>query len=110
MTREDFSSLLETLWLEERRLNLTKGREYASDEDVLSNFKDSAQGLDLPPRIVWYIYFKKHIDAITYYCRTGQFLSEDIRSRILDARLYLALLYAMIEEEDVRCSCDEDKS
>lgn len=99
MNREQFREFLNELVEKEYKLNMTKGREYAKDEDVLSNFKSAAEDLGVTPWQAWGLYFKKHVDAILNYCRTGRVLSESLLSRILDARLYLALLAAMEQEQ-----------
>ena len=100
MTHEELNEVLEELFEEEKQLRTTKGVEYSSDEDALSNFKRIAQDLGLSPFQVWYVYFKKHVDAIAHFCRTGNALSEAIHSRILDCRLYLALLEGLMREQE----------
>ena len=106
MTREKFTELLKQLQDEELRLNQTKGEEYAGSEDVLSNFKRisgalRSRGLNVPPEVVCLVYLQKHLDAI-YSCvaNGGKALSEPIGGRIADARLYLALLYALLLERE----------
>ena len=85
-------------------MNQTKGVEYAGQEDALANFKRIAdmfktRGLDIEPEHVCLVYLQKHLDAIWHIAVGGKELSESLRGRILDARLYLALLYAVIEEK-----------
>lgn len=79
----------------------TKGREYARDEygdDVLANFKRKAKTFNVDLLKVWGIDFEKHVDAILNFVRTGQVLSESIASRFHDARNYLILGMALIQE------------
>lgn len=79
----------------------TKGREYARDEygnDVLANFKRKEKTFNVDILKVWGIDFEKHIDAILNYVRTGKVLSESIASRFMDARNYLLLGMALIQE------------
>jgi hypothetical protein len=57
--------------------------------------------------VLW-VYLKKHLDSIASYisnevkCDAGNKpkLSEPIEGRIMDARVYLALLRGLIEEEN----------
>lgn len=100
MDRKQFTDLLVALHEKEIETNRTKGKEYAGDEDVLSNFKELSKELDLTPEKVLWVYLKKHLSAIRTYCNLGDLYStEDLASRILDARLYLALLLAMQTEK-----------
>ena len=41
--------------------------------------------------ICWWVYFRKHIDALANYVRSGKVESEGLVGRINDARNYLAL-------------------
>ena len=52
--------------------------------------------------LAWYVYFRKHVDAIISYVVTGKLESEGLLSRIIDVRNYLALLTGIaVEYEDV---------
>jgi len=53
----------------------------------------------LPPEVILWVYLKKHMDSILSYIRTGKVYSESIDGRITDARNYLFLLRALIEEK-----------
>jgi hypothetical protein len=75
----------------------TKGQDYSGD-DRLGNFRRLAERLGLTPLQIWAVYFTKHIDAIMTFARTGRVASEPIRGRFADARNYLDLGLAMIEE------------
>ena len=101
MNKENFKNLLMGLQSKELELNDTKGIEYTKEsKDALANFKRLSEKLDISPLIVAYIYFSKHIDAIEYAIKSGKVLSESIESRIADARLYLALILALIEDNE----------
>jgi hypothetical protein len=99
--------------LEERTLE-TKGAEYASEEDTLSNFKmianllnramplqvkcphcDEEVGFLITPQHVLAIYLMKHILSILDYAGRGRVLSESIKERVLDIRVYAMLLYCL---------------
>lgn len=72
-----------------------KGADYASDDDVLANFKQAAVDAGLGPEKVWLIYAQKQWSAIQAYIRTGKTESEPIISRLDDLRNYLDLFEAM---------------
>lgn len=101
MKFEDFDVLLDKMIAEEKLIGEQKGREYVlQDDDRLDNFKRLAKEIDIPPLKVLYVYWKKHIDAIINFCKRGHEISEEkIEERIKDARVYLSLMRALIEEE-----------
>lgn len=98
MTYEDFDKLYQRMVEEEIAIGNTKGKEYTKD-DRLDNFKRIGKDIGLNPKVVLYVYLKKHLDSIAYYIKTNDVLSEPIEGRIKDARVYLALLRGLIEEE-----------
>jgi len=81
----------------------TKGVEYTQGDlktDRLANFYRIAKELGQSPMVVCYIYLKKHLDSIACYVKNGkEFTEEKIEGRINDARNYLILLNAIIQEE-----------
>lgn len=102
MLRSEFTELLKELDAEELRINATKGEEYCQqDADALKNFKRNAERLGTEPLKVCALYLFKHIDWLETYIKTGKEGSEGLRSRILDIRLYSALLYALTTEKDL---------
>lgn len=84
---------------------LSKGKDYAGEDsgDRLANFKMVAGLLDMfnvdagTPEGTWAVYFLKHVFAILAYIgqRTE---SEPVKLRFVDARNYLDLGYALVEE------------
>jgi hypothetical protein len=102
MTFDEFEVLLDKMIEEERAMRVTKGKEYAHTEsDRLANFKRIAGEVGISPLKVWYVYFKKHVDAIASYVALDGviFSNESIEGRILDARVYLSLLRGLIEDQ-----------
>lgn len=75
-----------------------KGVEYGGRGDRLANFKGEAAQLGLKPEQIWAVYFMKHIRSIMSYVREGKVFSEAIRSRFMDARNYIDLGLALVEE------------
>ena len=94
MEHSDFLHLIDTTAERLRDLTITKGIEYANDQDQLANFMRLGQRLGLRPEAVILVYLTKHLDAIDSYVRTGTVHSEPISGRIDDAILYLILLKA----------------
>lgn len=99
MEYKEFDLLLDQIIYKEKEIGNTKAKEYTQG-NRLDNFKRLANELGLTSEQVWAVYFKKHVDAIMSYCKTGKVLSEDIRGRILDARVYLSLLWGLVEEKE----------
>ena len=111
MTPQKFDELVDKMIAEEKAIGETKGVEYTQG-DRLDNFKRIAAELDIDPLKVWWVYFKKHIDSIASYIKTGKVYSESIQSRIMDARVYLSLCRGLIEEQGVDvtemfCKCED---
>jgi len=100
MLRPAFNEMLKRMIKEEMEVLTGKGEEYTvSDEDALANFKGVAADAGVTPLQAWYIFFNKHVRSIANYVKTGKAASDEpIQGRILDARNYLALGRALIEE------------
>lgn len=99
MTFEEFEILQKQMFADIEKIGAGKGREYASSDDRLANFKRLALELDMSPEKVAYVYFKKHLDSIQTYLKNGkEFSEEGIRGRFLDAINYLTLIYGLIAE------------
>jgi hypothetical protein len=101
MTEELFNALLEEIFEQERAIGKTKGIEYIHQNsyDRLDNFKRIGALFKLDPKVVLGVYLRKHLDAIMNYISTGEAKSEDILGRLLDARVYLSLLWGLIVED-----------
>lgn len=82
----------------------SKGKDYSSQEDSLSNFKRNADKLGLTKFQVWAIYFNKHIDSINNAIIKNPknpehgVSSEPFHGRIIDSITYLTILACLIEE------------
>lgn len=99
MEREKFVRLMEETFADALNLNRKKGKDYAGDEDALSNFKQAAVQLDTTPEKVWAVYAHKHWSAIMAYCAEGKLESEPIESRVKDVIVYCVLLLGLIEDK-----------
>lgn len=101
MTFQDFDTYSTELLAKVTNMRNTKGKEYAGDNDRFDNFNRLAVKCGkLDRKLVWLVYFTKHIDAIESYISNGrEFSTESIEGRIVDAITYLTLLAGMIKEE-----------
>lgn len=97
----------------------TKGREYTAgaeednDKDTLYNFKvvgdmvsckceNCGHVQKIGPRAAWAVYFLKHVFSVmTYVGDPGRAMTEPLMGRLLDIRVYSALLDC-IDTEDQR--------
>jgi hypothetical protein len=103
MNFEEFDKLYREMTAEEITIGKHKGVEYTDGIDRLDNFKRLGRELGCSPKMILWVYLRKHIDSIATYIRAegrGP-LSEPIQGRIKDARIYLALLRGLIEEESM---------
>ena len=99
MTHEEYDVMYKKMYEEECSIHKTKGKEYSTDADRLANFKKLAEETGVSDVCVCWIFLKKHLDSIASFVRTGkEFSEESIYSRIKDARIYLALMRALIED------------
>lgn len=106
MNRQHFDTLLGDFEKREQSLLGYKRSEYASEDgDVLVNFKENGEFLGMPPEEVCLTYLMKHIQAIRKgVCDPDTRLGwmngdrEGFSQRISDARNYLILLAACIDE------------
>lgn len=102
MTKETFNAFAKDIIQKEEELLNKKRSEYTRTDDVLDNFKRMALELNIDSKIVWWIFFKKHIDSVLNFVQTNVTHTEPILGRIMDARNYLLLLAAMVEEEPIK--------
>ncbi len=101
MTEEQFKSLINAQTKKEFDVLFKKGVEYTqASKDKLINFKETAAYIQITTLQAWAVHFYKHITAIFSYIKREKTLSESIQDRILDARNYLLLLLAIIQEKE----------
>jgi len=76
-----------------------KGQDYADYDgsNALANFDRIAERSDMDPSQVLMIYCEKHMDAIWKWTKRKTTATEDIRGRIKDVRVYMALLRALVD-------------
>ena len=110
MKVEDFMRLKQEFDEHESVLLGVKKTEYASDEDHLSNFKEVASWLGIYPEEYCMTLTLKHMHSILRAVKSQDYrwswssdIGEGLKQRISDARNYLLLLAALIEERE----CDD---
>ena len=105
----EFENLREKFLSKEAELLEWKGQEYGSNYDRLLNFKEISKFVGLNEADVCFLYLMKHIQSIGLAIKDREYKNkwywndtnnnEGLRQRIADARNYLLLLAACIEEE-----------
>ena len=77
-----------------------KGPEYTTgDDDVLHNFKATAEKLGIDPLVVWYTYFDKQCSSIAAHIKNKDLSkAEPMISRFGDIINYAKLGYALFKE------------
>lgn len=101
MLKIEFKELLDLMEGEEHATILGKGEEYTrSQADRLASFKEIASFAGVQPKQVCMIFMAKHWQGLANFVATGKIKSnEDVTGRIMDLRVYLALMRAIIQEE-----------
>lgn len=101
MNKIDFTIQSQKLLDEAEEIMKYKQPEYTNDnEDVLHNFKSTAQSLGLKPAEVWAVFFHKHVQAILSHAHNPDMHeAEPIESRYADALNYLFLGYSLLKEQ-----------
>lgn len=101
MLKTEFKTLLDKMEQEEHETILGKGEEYTrSQADRLASFKEIASFAGVSPKQVCMIFVAKHWQALANFVATGKTKSsEPIEGRIMDIRVYMALMRAIIQEE-----------
>lgn len=102
-SNEKYAQIFDDTFIKCKQLGDLKGGEYAAEIDRLDNFRRGGVDLELPMEAVWYVYTKKHWDAITTYVRDtikgrSRQRLETLDGRVDDIITYLILFKCMLEE------------
>lgn len=101
MTKSEMAKVLDYLQAKENFLREEGQKEYAHDKNnAFANFERVGKYLNTDRKAVLMVYLLKHLDGIAAYVNGHRSQREPIEGRILDARVYLALLAGMIQEEE----------
>ncbi len=102
-----FENLVKKFQEQEAKILSHKANEYSDQEDRLLNFREVAEFLGRTPAEVALAYLMKHVQSIALAVKTGKYAwawetegGEGLKQRIADARNYLLLLAACLEEEN----------
>ena len=88
------------IWKEVQQTRDDGQKEYAHDEDnVFANFERVANTLKIPREKVLLTYMLKHIDGIVAYVEGHKSQREEVDGRIVDAIVYLCLLYGLTKDD-----------
>jgi hypothetical protein len=99
-TKAQMAEVLHALQKKEDFLREAGQQEYAhNDVEAFANFNRVATQLGVDRKVVLYTYLFKHLDGIVSHIKGHHSQRENVIGRILDARVYLALLAGMILEE-----------
>lgn len=113
MTHEEMHHTMSEMFEECNRLRSAGQREYARQTDnAFGNFERIAywmKGIPINRKTVLMVYALKHLDGILSYLSGHESQRENVRGRINDFVVYMALLRGMIDEEesDLRPVIDE---
>lgn len=101
MTKAEVADLMERMYDEEQSTREAGQKEYAHDEgNALANFERAARHLGLTREQVLLVFLLKHLDGIVAWVNGHRSQREDVRGRIKDARVYLTLLRAMVDDDE----------
>lgn len=100
MNNSIYDVILRGIQKKELEVSVAGRKEYAQGDDVFSNFNALSRELGMDRKQILVVYAKKHWDGIMSYLRGHKSQRENVRGRIKDLRMYLAILWAMIEEEE----------
>lgn len=105
-TPKAFENLVHEFLEHEQKLLNWKAGEYSNDSDRLMNFRQIAGLIDTSMSEIALVYLLKHIQSIALAVNRGRFTwewetseGEGLKQRIADARNYLLLLAACLEED-----------
>lgn len=99
LSKADFDAIMPNLDMKLNKHRETATNDYASEDNVFSNFIEEGQRLGIDPKIVLGVYMDKHLTSIIRWMGGKQSQREPIQGRIEDAINYLKLAWAWAEVE-----------
>lgn len=102
MTQKEFNEVIKELDKMSKSIMLNKRPEYTNEnEDVLQNFKSTAEELGISDLKVWAVFLMKHFQSVFTHVRNANLKkSEPIESRFADIINYCYLGLALFYERD----------
>ena len=111
MSRAELSTLIETIFEEVQSIREAGQKEYARDSNnAFANFERIGGLLHKTKEEILMVYLLKHMDGIVSWVEGHKSQREDVTGRIIDAIVYLCLLYGMSMTEPLpttQCIGDE---
>ena len=102
-TRKDVAELMDRVFKDCQGTREQGQKEYAHDEqNALANFERTGKDLGIPREKVLWIFMKKHLDGVLAWINGHRSQREDVRGRIKDVIVYLILLWAMVEDDEIQ--------
>ena len=103
MTQTEFNKLSKALDYMSKEIMKSKGPEYTQqDKDVLANFKNTGDRLDISPIKVWGSFFDKQISSVYAHANDANLKkAETIESRFADIINYCYLGLAIFKEREL---------
>ena len=101
MTQKEFNKLRQQIDLMADHIMRDKGPEYTlMHDDVLNNFKSTANRLNTSPLKVWATYFDKQVNSVFALVNHANIkIAESIDSRFADIINYAKLGLALFKDE-----------
>ena len=97
MTYDQFTAVLNDLLEQIRKTRDAGQAEYAhTTTNVFANFDRVAEQTGMTREQVLMVYLLKHLDGICAYIKGHRSQREPVQGRIIDAIVYLTLLYGMV--------------
>ena len=112
MQREAWDNFLDYLQKKQTDMFVNKRGQYATEEDVLKNFKQTAlMNRETPERSLWG-FVSKHINSVFGMIQNDltenkKFTYEEYEDKAIDIYNYMALLLAIIKEREEKKNLEE---
>lgn len=101
-TKKDVELVMAKVVNEINSLREAGQKEYVHDEDrPFRNFEDNGAKVGIPREKAWWLMASKHIDGIVAWINGHRSQRENVRGRINDLIVFLILLRAMVEEDEL---------
>ena len=101
MLKSDFTVFLQKKLNEIEQTSASGQSEYVLNENAFDNFNRLAAELGIPREQILMVYFSKHRDGVINYLKGQRSQREPVQGRIKDCIVYLLLLWAMIDENEI---------
>ena len=109
MSRAELSTLIGTIFEEVQSTREAGQKEYARESNnAFANFERIGGLLHKTREEILMVYLLKHMDGIVSWVEGHKSQREDVTGRIIDAIVYLCLLYGMTESQPTMQSTGDE--